>query len=107
MTKFRHYHYLPVVLAGALLFLLGCAAGDVTRFNVSSPAGFLAGLWHGAIAIITFIISLFSKNVRMYECLNNGGWYDFGFVLGFLIVYGGGSASTCRRSSRKRKCREE
>lgn len=105
MIKFRQYHYLPVVLAGALLFLLGCVAGDGVRWSVGNPAGFWAGLWHGAIAIITFIISLFSKNVRMYECLNNGGWYDFGFVLGFLIVYGGGSGATVRRSSRR--CREE
>jgi hypothetical protein len=26
----------------------------------------------------------------MYEVYNNGGWYDFGFVLGSGILFGGG-----------------
>ena len=47
-----------------------------------SRAGFLAGLWHGLICPVTFIVSLFNPKVRIYEQNNNGGWYDFGFVVG-------------------------
>lgn len=48
----------------------------------SLPAGFWGGLWHGIIAPITFLISLFARGVRIYETNNNGLWYDFGFMLG-------------------------
>jgi len=44
--------------------------------------GFLGGLWHGIIAPITFIVSLFADGVRIYETNNNGRWYDFGLMLG-------------------------
>lgn len=48
----------------------------------AKPAGFWVGLWHGIIAPVTFIISLFTKNVGFYEMHNNGKWYEFGFLLG-------------------------
>ena len=53
-------------------------------------AGFWKGIWHGLISPITFIISIFSKNIRFYEVHNNGGWYNFGFVLGAGLFLGGG-----------------
>lgn len=55
-------------------------------------AGFWLGLWHGIIAPVTFLISLFTDNVNIYEVHNNGNWYDFGFVLGAGILFGGGGA---------------
>jgi len=51
-------------------------------------------LWHGIIAPITFIISLFTDSVSMYEVHNTGGWYDFGFVLGVGILFGGGGSAS-------------
>ena len=48
----------------------------------ADPAGFWGGLWHGAIAPITFIVSLFVDGVSIYESNNNGRWYEFGFMLG-------------------------
>jgi len=48
-------------------------------------------LWHGFIAPVSFFVSLFSDNVALYAVNNNGGWYDFGFVLGAGIIFGGGS----------------
>jgi hypothetical protein len=57
------------------------------------PAGFLAGLWHGLIAPIVFIVSLFTLKVRIYETNNRGRLYDFGFVIG-LTGSIGGSGST-------------
>ena len=47
----------------------------------SEPAGFWAGLWHGMIAPITFLVSLFNNGVSIYETNNNGRWYEFGFLL--------------------------
>ncbi len=81
-----------------------CAPGN-TRFD-AKPAGFWAGLWHGLICVITFIISLFSKSVTMYEVSNSGGWYNFGFLLGAAIALGGSCGSSCKRR-RKKSAREK
>ena len=92
----------------SLLFLLalsltGCAAGpnDLvdTPDDEGEVAGFWQGLWHGIISPITFIISLFSDTVHFYEIHNNGGWYNFGFLLGASATLGGsgGGATRCRR----------
>ena len=59
------------------------------------PAGFWAGLWHGIILWITFIISLFNSKVGIYEKNNTGSGYNFGFILGASISLGG-SGKTCR-----------
>ena len=55
----------------------------------AKPAGFLGGLWHGLISPLTFIISLFSPGVRIYETNNSGRWYDFGFIIGASSAFGG------------------
>lgn len=66
-----------------ILLVVGCAPNNEMYFT--EPAGFWAGLWHGLIIIITFIIGIFTDTVGIYEINNSGGWYDFGFVLGLLI----------------------
>lgn len=48
-----------------------------------------AGLWHGIIAPITLVISFFNSDVRMYEVHNVGSEYDFGFLLGVMLVMAG------------------
>lgn len=93
MTKSR---WVPLaVTLGVVLLLSACAAGVNPYVDVVNPendvlAGFWRGLWHGIIAPITFVISLFTENVNIYEVYNSGGWYDFGFVLGAGILFGGG-----------------
>lgn len=59
-------------------------AGMNSKYKLpgASPAGFWPGLWHGIIAPITFLISLFYPGVGIYETDNNGRWYNFGFLLG-------------------------
>jgi hypothetical protein len=84
----RRLRWLILPAALMLLACAGCAAGTA-RFE-TAQAGFWAGLWHGLIMIITFVISLFSDTVRMYEPHNVGALYDLGFVLGALICLGGG-----------------
>jgi hypothetical protein len=73
-----------VVSAVALLLLLSaCAAGPNPGVSTGPhTAGFFMGLWHGLILPITFVISLFSDTVSIYEVHNNGHWYDLGFVFG-------------------------
>jgi len=63
---------------------------DVKNCTIIEPYGFWSGLWHGIISPISFIASLFSNDIAMYGINNNGGWYDFGFVLGAGILFGGG-----------------
>jgi hypothetical protein len=81
--------------------LVGCTAG--TNPSVDIPnidgdiAGFWTGLWHGLISCVTFVISLFTDKVNIYELHNSGNWYDFGFILGVSIIFGGSARSTKRR----------
>jgi hypothetical protein len=91
-----------LVLVG--LLLVACAAGPDDQINTANAqgivVGFWRGLWHGAIAPITFVISLFTRNVEIYEIHNNGGWYNFGFMLGINAALGGHAANSRRRRSR-------
>jgi hypothetical protein len=86
-----------LVLLAALLLLSSCAAGPNSAPQSGDQAGFWLGLWHGIIVAVTFVISLFTDNVSVYEVDNNGNWYDFGFFLGVLIALGGGGASAKKR----------
>jgi hypothetical protein len=59
--------------------------------------GFLPGVWHGLIAPIAFVVSLFSDQVRIYAVPNTGRWYDLGFMLGIGGFSGGLFAGSRRR----------
>lgn len=85
--------YTLYILVVAFLFT-GCA--DVTLIEectTVAPYGFWGGLWHGIVAPFAFIGSLVSDDIAIYAVNNNGGWYDFGFVLGAGILFGGGSSA--------------
>lgn len=92
---------LSVMFALCILTLAGCAAGPNSAVHTAAAdgniAGFWLGLWHGMISPITFIISLFSNGVSLYEVHNNGGWYNFGFVLGAGILGGGGAKASSKK----------
>ncbi len=68
------------------LFLTACAQHNQLQ-ETAGAAGFWAGLWHGLILPVSFIISLFESNIGIYEVHNNGNWYNFGFVLGIWIAF--------------------
>lgn len=91
----------PLLLLLIVILLVGCAPGPNQAASASVPhgsiAGFWLGLWHGMIAWITFVISIFSDKVSIYEIHNNGGWYNFGFLLGVGGSIGGSSAASSRR----------
>jgi hypothetical protein len=90
-----------LVMALILFTLTGCVAGPNALSNTPNEegkvAGFWQGLWQGFIAPFTFIISLFSDKVHMYEVHNNGGWYNFGFLFGLTIILGGGGRGSAGR----------
>jgi hypothetical protein len=91
------------IVAVSILALAACAPGPNPEANSTpSPAGFFLGLWHGLIIVITFIISLFNPDVGIYEVQNNGALYNFGFVLGVSLAFGGvgGAGGAAARRSR-------
>ncbi|MDZ7608451.1 MAG: hypothetical protein U5K79_23340 [Cyclobacteriaceae bacterium] len=80
-----------------ILFVASCAPVVPIDACVSDePFGFWAGLWHGIIAPFTFFVSLLSDSVAIYAINNNGGWYDFGFVIGAGIIFGGSGKASKR-----------
>jgi hypothetical protein len=88
-----------------LLLLTACAAGDA-QFSQETPAGFWFGLWHGVISVISLIIHIFNENVVVYEVNNTGGWYDFGFLLGIICIWGGSSHASCKSAEAKKRDQE-
>ena len=93
------------ILIGLVLLMIltaSCAPGPNSLANSPDEEGkvdgFWQGLWHGSITPITFIISLFASDVHMYEVHNNGGWYNFGYLLGLVTILGGGGGGAARRS---------
>lgn len=74
-----------------LVFIIsGCAPViPVEQCVTDIPFGFWYGLLHGFISPFSFIISLFREDVAIYAVNNNGNWYNFGFILGAMIIFGG------------------
>jgi hypothetical protein len=71
-----------------LLMLSGCA--DSVSFSdaaTMTPVGFWYGWWHGYIALISWVVSLFDDSVAVYAIYNNGCWYDFGFLSGVGLFF--------------------
>lgn len=100
LTSSKLLLFIPFVF-----LLTACAAGD-SQFSTDEPAGFLYGIWHGVIAVISLIIHVFNDNVLVYETSNIGGWYDFGFLIGIICVWSGGSKVCCKPKARREKDKE-
>jgi hypothetical protein len=94
-----------LLLVGAVVVLAACAAGPNDATGTGEDAGFWLGLWHGFISPVTFVISLFTDDVNIYEVQNNGNWYDFGFMFGVSMAFGGAAGSGSAGSRRKRSSR--
>lgn len=78
---------LVIIILSCLLCFTSCIPGD-TKY-VDNPAGFLSGVWHGWIAPISLILGVLDSNVRIYEKLNVGWSYDFGFYIAIISGFGG------------------
>jgi hypothetical protein len=102
----RRRAYLVLCMFLLLLTSSACAAGPNQMVDTGpDPAGFWLGLWQGLISPVTFLISLFTPEVNIYEVQNNGNWYDFGFVLGIAMAFGGGAGGSSASAGRARRRR--
>ena len=93
---------LIVLLLGLVLLAVSCAPGNERWASPDNRANFWAGLWHGLIIIVTFVVSWFTNDVGIYEANNVGFGYNIGFILGCMIALGGGVRSATHRK-RKHK----
>ena len=82
-----------VLLVSLILFLTSCAVQTTAPVPPEEIPGFFSGLLHGFIALFSFIASFFT-DCAIYAYPNAGGWYDFGFLLGVAMFFGGGGAGT-------------
>lgn len=93
-----------MVVAAAVL-LAACLPGTNELVGTAGAsgdvAGFWRGLWHGLIVCISFLVSLFTDDVQLYEVHNNGNWYDAGYFFGLLISLGGSGGGGARWGRRK------
>lgn len=94
--------WIALLLILVLFSITGCAASPNEMVSTANDegevAGFWMGLWQGIIAPFAFIVSLFNHNVGIYEIHNNGGWYNFGYLIGLTIIFGGSGGGAGRRS---------
>jgi len=76
-------------LAGLIVFTVsGCFPGGGT-YSAQDPAGFFSGVWHGWIAPVSLIVGFFKSDIRIYEPVNTGWWYDLGFYIAVIAGFGG------------------
>ncbi len=84
----KRQHIVMFAATLGILALAGCAERPMG--HAGDPA-FVRGLIDGLVAPISFVLSLFSDTIRMYQFPNIGRWYDFGFLIGLSAWGGGGS----------------
>jgi uncharacterized membrane protein YtjA (UPF0391 family) len=89
------------LLRWAVLFLIVSLFAGCFPVDGGAPAderaGFFIGVWHGWIAPISLVLSIFDRSIRVYEITNTGWWYDLGFTM--AIISGFGGLSLFRRKS--------
>ncbi|SMO77575.1 hypothetical protein [Gracilimonas mengyeensis] len=84
-----------IILLFIVILFSSCAnVVPVEECLTGQTYGFWYGLLHGFIAPFSFIVSLFQDDVAVYAINNSGHWYDFGFLLGAMIIFGGGGKGT-------------
>ena len=98
----KKFFILCILIVSFSLILTGCMPGDGT-YTSDKPAGFFWGIWHGWIAPISLIVGLFKDGIRVYEPVNTGWWYDFGFYMAIISGFGGLSLSRKKKAKEKSK----
>jgi len=86
---------LVMMIVVLVVSLTSCFPGD--KVEGDKPAGFFSGILHGWIAPISLVVSLFKGNVKMFEVINSGFWYEFGFYIAIIGGFGGISLSRKKR----------
>ena len=80
--------FIPILIILSVFLITSCLPQAASAFP-EKPAGFLMGIWHGWMAPLSLIISLFNDNVRIYDTYNTGWWYDAGFYIAIISGFGG------------------
>jgi hypothetical protein len=73
------------ILLGVLLLILMSSCAEKVPIDeclTGETHGFFWGLWHGFIAPISLVISLFDKDIAMFAVNNDGFFYGLGFLIG-------------------------
>lgn len=82
-NKWQMPVYLIFIVLMTIIIFSGCANNEPVDACLDGfKYRFLGGLWHGIIAPIDLVISLFRDDVTVYAQNNNGAWYAFGFIIG-------------------------
>ena len=100
--KHRKVLLLVLMLVAMMLLLTACAPGDGAN-TADHPAGFFSGVWHGWIAPVTLVISIFNRHIHIYEVNNIGFWYDFGYYMAIISGFGGLALSRKKHGSKHRE----
>lgn len=72
-----------------LILITSCAPGNPyagTESASGNIAGFGEGFFNGAFILISFLVSLFDPSVGLYAVHNTGLGYNFGFILGLVLL---------------------
>jgi hypothetical protein len=99
----KNRHFILFLFAGVIAVTLAACVPGGGRFHYDNPAGFFTGIWHGWIAPVSLILSLFNNSIRIYEFNNTGFWYDFGFYIAVISGFGGLSLTRKKWKSNKEK----
>ena len=81
------------LIIGLSALLCGCA-DYMPPPATKELVGFWYGLWHGLIAPYAWIVSWFDSTVTIYAQYNNGGWYNFGYLLGIGALTSSGTKAS-------------
>jgi len=79
---------LIILLLISMLLLSSCAGSDQFKEG-GKRANILHGIWHGWIAPLSLVLSIFGDGIRMYEPNNTGWTYDLGFYMAVIGGFGG------------------
>lgn len=83
MKKATTFFYQILLLAVIFLFMAACTNNEPVEACLQGKTfNFWGGLWHGIIAPIDLVLSLFRDDITVYAPNNNGAWYAFGFLIG-------------------------
>lgn len=81
--KIKNLLLVSVIFLIALFLFSSCAdTQNIEACRTGHVYGFFGGLWHGMIALVSFVGSLFSDDIAVWAVNNNGGWYELGFLIG-------------------------
>jgi len=58
----------------------------MTICEMTSDAGFFAGLVHGYVAVFSLIWDIFFE-ATVYDHCQTSWWYDLGFIIGLLVFF--------------------